>query len=98
LAVLRMQEMSFKTKTLSVVALGSLALISLVAITASAMPATTTGTDQAVAAAGGSGDCDQSTDMTRAQDRDMDRDGICDVCDEVNCHDYLYESPGPHSQ
>jgi len=93
-----MQEMSFKTKTLSVVALGSLALISLVAITASAMPAATIGTDQAVTAAGGSGDCDQTMDMTKAQDRDMDRDGICDICGEVNCHDYLYESPGPHCQ
>jgi len=88
--------MSFKTKALSVVALGSLALISLLAVTATAIPTAMNGTDQADSAVGGSGDCDQTMDMSKAQDRDMDRDGICDVCAEVNCHEYLYESPGPH--
>jgi len=89
--------MPLKTKALSVVALASLALVSILAISASAMPATTNGIDQTNGTGEYSGDCDQSMEMTKAQDRDMDCDGSCDTCSEVNCRDYLYESPGPHS-
>jgi hypothetical protein len=91
--------MPLKTETLSVVALASLALVSILAVGVSAMPATTNGIDQTDGTGELSRDCDQTMDMTKAQDRDMDRDrdGSCDTCTEVNCHDYLYESPGPHS-
>ncbi len=92
--------MSFKTKAIPFLALGSLALVSLLALTTAAAQAGAGSAELADAAAGGLGDCDHTRDMTSAQDRDMDqdRDGTCDLCSDVNCQEHLYGSPGPHGQ
>ena len=90
--------MSFKTKAIPFLALGSLAFVSLLALTAAAAPVGAGSAELADVAAGGLGDCDQTRDMTSAQDMDQDRDGTCDLRSDVNCQEHLHGSPGPHGQ